>query len=71
MSVRLVLLEDGTETVQFRLEFSRKGIGLPGIAMPVSVQSAARMRHPPGCPHTASARKKPPARSKRRRRKRR
>ena len=70
MNVGLVSFEDGTETLQFRLELSKKGIGSSGIAVPISVQSAARMRHPPGCPRTASARKRPPTRSKRRRRKR-
>jgi hypothetical protein len=71
MSVGLVSLKDGTEMLQFRLEFSKKGIGSSGMAVPISVQSAARMRHPPDCPHTVGAQKRSADRSKRRRRRRR
>jgi hypothetical protein len=70
MSVGLVSLSDGTEMLQFRLELSKKRIGASSIAVPISVQSAARMQHPPGCPHAASARKGPTGRSKRRKRRR-
>ena len=72
MGVGLVSLDDGSEErLQFRLELSKKGIRSSGVAVPISVQSAAQMIHPPGCPHTASARKRPTGRSKSRRRKRR
>jgi len=71
MSVGLVSLKDGSEMLQFRLELSKKGIGSSGIAVPISVQSAARMRHPPGCPHTTSVQERSTGHSKRRRRRRR
>ena len=71
MSVGLVSLEDGTEMLQFRLELSKKGIGSSGMAVPIAVQSAVQMIHPPGCPHAANARQGPTDRSKRRRHRRR
>ncbi len=71
MSVGPVPLKDETEMLQFRLELSKKGTESSGIAVPISLQSVVRMRHPPDCPHAASARKKSAGRSKRRRRKRR
>ncbi len=70
MSVEQGVLDDGTEMLQFRLELS-KGAGSSGIAVPISVQSAAQMIHPPGCPHAAGVRKKSSGRSKHRRRRRR
>ena len=71
MSIGSVLLQDGTEMLQFRMEFSKKGIGSSGMTVPISVQSAVQMIHPPDCPHTVGARKRPSNRSKRRKRKRR
>jgi hypothetical protein len=70
MSVEPALLEDGTETLQFRLELSKKGVEPSGIAVAVAVESAAQMHHPPGCPHVARASKKTTGRLKRRKRKR-
>jgi tetratricopeptide (TPR) repeat protein len=70
MSVEPVLLNDGTEMLQFRLEFSKKRLEPSGRAVAVSVESAAQMHHPPGCPHVARASQKTPRRSKRRKRKR-
>jgi hypothetical protein len=70
MSVGQVLLNDGTETLQFRLELSKKGLEPLGRAVAVSVKSAAQMHHPPGCPHAAGARKTSAGRRRRRKRKR-
>jgi hypothetical protein len=70
MSVEPALLKDGTETLQFRLELSKKGVEPSGIAVAVAVESAAQMHHPPGCPHIARASKKTTGRLKRRKRKR-
>jgi hypothetical protein len=70
MSVEPVLLNDATEMLQFRLELSKKRMEPSGRAVAVSGESAAQMRHPPGCPHVARASQKTPRRSKRRKRKR-
>ena len=70
MSMEPVLLNDGTEMLQFRLELSKKRLEPSGRAVVVSVESAAQMHHPPGCPHVARASQKTPRRSKRRKRKR-
>ena len=70
MGVEPVLLNDGTETLQFRLELSKKRLEPLGRAVAVSVESAAQMHHPPGCPHAAGARKTPGGRKRRRKRKR-
>lgn len=51
MSTKLVLLNDGSQMPQFRLEFSRKGLLSRAIYEPVSPQVAAHLRHPPGCPN--------------------
>lgn len=51
MAVGPVTLEDGSEILQFVLEFSKKGLLSPGIDVPVAVEAAARMRHPDDCPH--------------------
>ena len=70
MSVEQVLLNDGAEMWQFRLELSKKRLESLGRAVAVSVESAAQMRHPLGCPHAAGARKTPTGRRRRRKRKR-
>ena len=70
MAVESVLLKDGTEMLQFRLELSKKGRESSGIAVPVPVESAAQMHHPPSCPHTNRALQKPVVRPGRRKRKR-
>ncbi len=52
MSVGAVTLKDGSQTLQFRLELSGKGLlGRQGACEPVSIQAAARMRHPDDCPY--------------------
>jgi len=52
MSVGPATLKDGSQTLQFRLELSGKGLlGRQGVDEPVSIQASARMRHPDGCPH--------------------
>ena len=70
MSVEPVVLQDGTEMLQFRLELSKKRLEPSGRTVAVSVESAARMHHPPGCPHVARVSKKTAGRPKRRKRKR-
>ena len=70
MSVEPVLLRDDTEMLQFRLELSKKRLEPLSRVVAVSVESAAQMHHPPGCPHAAGARKTPAGRSRRRKRKR-
>jgi hypothetical protein len=51
MSVGPVTLEDGSEILQFVLEFSKKGLLSQGISIPVAVKVAARLKHPDDCPH--------------------
>jgi hypothetical protein len=55
MSVGMVELEDGSEVMQFRLEFSNKGWLSPGIYTAVSPEVAAQLRHPAHCPHKRSS----------------
>lgn len=52
MSVGIVTLQDDSQTLQFRLEFSGKGLlGRQGVDEPISIQAAAQMRHPDDCPY--------------------
>lgn len=44
MTIDPVELEDGTEMLQFALEFSKKGPLSQPVAQPVSVEAAAKMR---------------------------
>jgi hypothetical protein len=63
---------DGHEMLQFRLELSRKGPLSQPLAMPVSVQVAAQMVHPPTCRRgaRASASGHPPGTRRRKKRRR-
>ena len=71
MWVGPVMLSDGSEMLQFRLEFSKKGLLSRKVQIPVAPLAAARMRHPDGCPYKdGSPAKKARQREKRRRRKR-
>jgi hypothetical protein len=70
MSVGLVTLEDNSEVLQFRLEFSSKGLlGRQPPYEPISIQAAAQMRHPDDCPYgggqPAKSRPRPKQRRKR------
>ena len=60
-------LEDGQEMDQFRLELSKKGLLSRPVAVPVSIEAAAQMRHPPHCPRSRGS----PASGVQRKRKRR
>lgn len=51
MSLEPGLLEDGAEMLQFRLHYSKKGLFSKPIVDPISVEAAAKMKHPPGCPY--------------------
>jgi len=64
MSVGPVTLEDGSEVLQFVLEFSKRGLLSQGISIPVAIKAAARLKHPDDCPHKGDSSTK-----KRRRRK--
>ena len=44
-------LEDGREMIQFRLELTKKGLLSKPVAVPVSIEAAAQMRHPSHCSH--------------------
>ena len=55
MAVGPVESEDGREMLQFCLELSRKGLLSQPVAMPVSIEAAAQMRHPPHCLHKHSS----------------
>ena len=66
MSVGPVTLEDGSEVLQFVLEFSKKGLLLRGVHTPVAIKAAARLKHPDHCPYKKSS----PAKKSRRRRRR-
>ncbi len=50
-----VTLENGSVALQFRLEFSKKGLLGQGTYTATSLQSAARLRHPLGCPQRKAA----------------
>ena len=66
MSFDMVTVRDGSEVLQFRLEFSRKGLLSPGVCVPVAVEVAARLRHPDHCPYKGKSPKKKGRRRKRR-----
>ena len=69
MSVGMVTLKDGSERLQFRLEFSGKRLlWLRGIGEAVAIEAAARMRHPPDCPYKRGSSTKKSRQSKKRRR---
>jgi hypothetical protein len=68
MSVGPVTLEDGSEMLQFRLEFSKKGLLSQGVSVAVAIKAAARLKHPDHCPHKGGSSKKKSRRRKRRRR---
>ena len=68
MSVGMVTLQDGSEVIEFRLEFSKKGWLSPGIYTAVALEAAARLRHPDHCSHKGRSPKKKSRRQKRRRR---
>lgn len=55
LSVVPVKLEDGTEVPQLHLLFSKKSLLGQGTYDAVSIQVAARMRHPPDCPNKGSS----------------
>jgi len=65
MSFDMVTVRDGSEVLQFRLEFS-KGLLSPGVCVPVAVEVAARLRHPDHCPRGGKLLKKKSRRRKRR-----
>lgn len=50
MAVGPAELEDGQEMLQFCLELSGKGLLSRPVAVPVSIEAAAQMCHPPHCP---------------------
>lgn len=66
MSVDMVTVQDGSEVLQFRLEFSRKGLLPPGVCVPVAVEAAAQLRHPDHCPRKGKLPKKKSRQRKRR-----
>jgi len=68
MSVDMVTVEDGSEVLQFALEFSGKGLLSQGVYVPVAVEVAARLRHPDHCPRRGKPPKKKSRQRKRRRR---
>lgn len=70
MSVGSEMLEDGSEVLRFRLEFSRKGLLSPVAYVEVTPEVAAQMRHPARCPYKGGlpARKKHSGKSRRRKR---
>lgn len=70
LKVVLVELEDGTEVAQLHLLFSKRSLLGQGIYEAVSLQVAARMRHPPGCPHKGGLAVPRSRRRKKRKRKR-
>ena len=49
MAVEPGELEDSQEMLQFRLELSKKGLLSQPVAVPISIEAAAQMRHPPHC----------------------
>jgi len=55
MSVRPGKSEDGREMLQVCLELSGKGLLLQPVAVPVFIEAAAQMRHPPHCLHKPSS----------------
>jgi len=65
MIVGPVTFEDGSEMLQFALEFSKKGLLSRRVSIPIAVKAAAQMKHPADCPY-----KRSPARKKKRRRRR-
>ena len=66
MSVVPVMLEDGSEMLQFALEFSKKGLLSRRIRVPVAIKVAARLKHPDHCPHKGGSTTKKSRRRKRR-----
>jgi len=50
MAVEPVELKDGQWHLQFSLELSKKGLLSQPLAVPISIEAAAQMVHPPGCP---------------------
>jgi len=69
MAVTFGILDDGTESAEFRLFFA-KPLSRDQIEVSVSIGVAARMRHPDDCPHRGTPPKKRSRRTKRRKRKR-
>ena len=67
MSVGSVTLEDGSEALQFRLEYSKKGLLSRGIHVPVAIEVAGRLKHPDHCPHKGGSLKKKKSRRRKRR----
>jgi len=51
MSVGPARLKDGTDTLEFRLEFSKKGLLSRRVDIAVAVKAAARLKHPDHCPY--------------------
>jgi hypothetical protein len=74
MSVGPCETEDGQEILQFCLELSKKGLFSPPLTVPLSIEAAAQMRHPPRCPRARAATaptRRPKTRKKKKRRKKR
>ena len=67
MSFDMVTVRDGSEVLQFRLEFSKKGLLSQRVCVPVAVEVAARLRHPDHCPRKGESPKKKSRQRKRRR----
>ena len=70
MAVEPGELENGREMLQFRLELSKKGLLSRPVAIPISIEAAAQMRHPPHCTRSQGS-PAPGGQRKRKRRKRR
>jgi hypothetical protein len=51
MAVDTVTTQEGKEILQFRLEFSKKGLLSRRVSMPIAVKAAARLKHPDHCPY--------------------
>jgi hypothetical protein len=71
MSVEPVETTDGQEVLQFCLELSKKGPLSQPLAVPLSIEAAAQMKHPPHCSRARAARAPSRRRKKRQQKKRR
>ncbi|MGB4979268.1 MAG: hypothetical protein WBR35_21210 [Anaerolineae bacterium] len=67
MSCDIVTTQAGREAVEYRLEFSKKGLLRPGVRVAIALQAAAKLRHPSYCPHRDKV--STPASQRKRRRK--
>lgn len=68
MSIGRLKHEGGDEVLEFRLEFSKKGVLSRGVYTSVAPEAALKMRHPSGCMYKGATSSQGSRRKKQRRR---